>query len=279
MPPGVDGFGGNGKLTGVLRARLPLAARGLGVRQVGALVLRETLLVAVAYTVYQWISDAAPRRRGPAVHHLRELLGLEQALHVDVERSVNTWWVGHHTLLVAGNWYYAVMHFAVPALALFLLLLRAPRVYARLRSALIAATVAGLAVFWLWPVAPPRLLPHGGYVDAVAMLPTLGGGPYDGPYGTVGENPYAAVPSLHVAWALWAAVAVWALTRRALPRLLAGGHVLLTVVIIVATANHLLVDAVAGAAVTALGVAAAAALSPAQSALAALRTSADPGRA
>jgi hypothetical protein len=232
--------------------RSTLSVHRRSVRRVATVALREALLITLAFLVYQRISDAAPRRHGTAVHHLRELLGLERGLHLDLEAGVNAWWVQHHWLLVAGNWYYAVMHFAVPALVLLLLLLRRPDVYQPVRSALIVTTLLGLAVFWLWPVAPPRLLPHGGYVDAVALLPTLGGGPYSGPYG-VGENPYAAVPSLHVAWALWAAAACWLLTRRVGYRLLACVHVALTVVVIVATANHLLLDAVAGAAVTVLG--------------------------
>ena len=58
------------------------------------------------------------------------------------------------------------------------------------------------------------------------------------------------MPSLHVAWAAWAALAIWMLTRRALLRMLGCLHVLVTVVIVLATANHLFLDAVAGIATT-----------------------------
>ncbi len=233
-------------------SRLPVAGhRRLG--RTAVAVLGEALLVAAAFFLYQETSDAAPRRAGAASHHLRQLLHLESLTHLEFERAFNQWWVHQHWLLVVGNWYYALMHFAAPSLALLLLFLRRPLAYPRLRSALLVTTLSSLAVFWLWPVAPPRLLPHGGFVDALARLPTLGGGPYDSAYGNAGENPYTAMPSLHAAWAAWAAVAFVVLTRRMLPRLLACLHVLLTVVVILGTANHLLVDALAGVAATGFG--------------------------
>ena len=68
-------------------------------------------------------------------------------------------------------------------------------------------SLAALAVFWLWPTAPPRLLPELGIYDTIARVHTLGGG---GSHGmTAAENPFGALPSLHVAWATWSCYAVW----------------------------------------------------------------------
>lgn len=101
------------------------------------------------------------------------------------------------------------------------------------------------------PVAPPRLLPHGGFVDTIATTHIIGS---SGSHGlTNSENPLAAMPSLHVAWAAWAAAYVIALARSLRPRLLAVCHVVLTVFVIVATGNHLFADAAGGLLVLGLG--------------------------
>jgi hypothetical protein len=212
----------------------------------------------VGYWAYSLTANAAPRRTTLAIGHGRDLLQLERWLHIGAEHAINAWWAAARDRIVASNLYYDVMHFAVPCLVLFFLYLRRPERYVFVRTALLSASLLGLAVFWLWPTAPPRLIPGAGFVDTIARVQTFGAG---GSHGiTASENPFAAMPSLHVAWASWAAVSVWLVTRRVWLRVLATVHVVLTVFFIVATGNHFFVDAVGGGLVVGAGFAIAARL-------------------
>ena len=111
------------------------------------------------------------------------------------------------------------------------------------------ATTAANVVFWTWPVAPPRFAVPG-MTDVLARYRILGAGRPHGPDSLV--NLYAAMPSLHVAWAAWCAAAIVAATRGRW-RHLAWLYPAATTVVVLATANHFLADAAAGLAVTALG--------------------------
>jgi hypothetical protein len=122
-----------------------------------------------------------------------------------------------------------------------------------LRSALVLATTAANVVFWTWPVAPPRFAVPG-MTDILVRFGILGAGSPHGPDSLV--NLYAAMPSLHVAWAAWCAAALVAATRGR-RRHLAWLYPAATTLVVIATANHFLADAAAGLAVTALGLLAA----------------------
>jgi hypothetical protein len=176
---------------------------------------------------------AAGIRHGPAV------LRADRALHLDWSGSLNHWLSHHDALadLLAG--YYVVMHLGLTALTL-LLLWRYGRTYTHHRDALLLASVVGLAVYWAYPVAPPRLL-GGSTHDTVAQVL-----PFAYTVETKSANLYAAIPSLHVAWALWVTVAVWAMARRRWLRALAVAHPVLTTVTVLATGNHYTLDVVSG---------------------------------
>jgi hypothetical protein len=114
------------------------------------------------------------------------------------------------------------------------------RTYRHHRNALLLASVLGFAVYWAYPVAPPRLL-GGTMHDTVAQVL-----PFAYTVETKSANLYAAVPSLHVAWAVWVTVAVWATTRRPWLRALAVLHPVVTTVTVLATGNHYTLDVVSG---------------------------------
>jgi hypothetical protein len=138
----------------------------------------------------------------------------------------------------------------------------------RWRSAWYASTAIALLVFWLDPTAPPRLLPHAGFIDIVAMLPAFG--TLSDPSIVRLSNPFAAMPSLHVAWAIWCAAMIWRLSVPAAGRLpprvsrsraratcwalrgLALAYPLITTWVVLATANHYLADVLAGGLTAAL---------------------------
>jgi hypothetical protein len=203
----------------------------------------ELMLIAGGYWVYSWVADRAPRRN--PLHNGRSILSLEKTLHVDFERTLNHAWTSHgRGLIVFGNLYYDLMHFVVPVGALLWVYFYRHEAYRRLRTPLLIVSLAAMAVFWLWPTAPPRLLPELGIYDTIARVHTLGGG---GSHGmTASENPYGALPSLHIAWATWAAYAVWSTTRSVLWRFLLALNVAVMAFMVIATGNHWVTDVVAG---------------------------------
>ncbi|MDX6229732.1 MAG: hypothetical protein QOI76_3122 [Frankiales bacterium] len=203
----------------------------------------ELVLVAGVYWVYSWVADRAPRHN--PLHNGRSILSLEKTLHLDVEYTLNRAWTTHgHGLIVFGNLYYDLMHFIVPVGTLLWVYFYRHDIYRRLRTPLLLVSLAALAVFWLWPTAPPRLLTGLGIYDTIARVHTLGGG---GSHGmTASENPFGALPSLHVAWATWAAYAVWTTTRSALWRSLLALNVVVMAFMVIATGNHWVADVVAG---------------------------------
>jgi hypothetical protein len=203
----------------------------------------ELVLVAGVYWVYSWVADRAPRHN--PLHNGRSILSLEKTLHVNIEYTLNHDWTSHgRDLIVFGNLYYDLMHFIVPVGGLLWVYFYRHETYRRLRTPLLIVSLAALAVFWLWPTAPPRLLPELGIYDTIARVHTLGGG---GSHGmTASENPFGALPSLHVAWATWAAYAVWSGTPSRLWRTLLAVNVAVMAFMVIATGNHWVVDVVAG---------------------------------
>ncbi|WP_019630916.1 phosphatase PAP2 family protein [Actinomadura atramentaria] len=204
----------------------------------------ELLLVSVCYAAYSTVRNLVPTDHAGAVHRAYELLAVEYRMHVDVEAALNHLFVAHTPLAVAANYFYGTLHFVVTIGVLVWLYARRPHRYTALRTLLFATTVLGLVGFWLFPLAPPRMLP--GFVDTVPYFGTWG--IYDsGPTASV-TNQYAAMPSLHTAWSLWCAICVAVAARRVWLRALAFLYPAATVLVIMGTANHFVLDAVGGAA-------------------------------
>jgi membrane-associated phospholipid phosphatase len=143
----------------------------------------------------------------------------------------------------------------------------------------VLTNVVGLAVFAVYPAAPPRLLPGAGFVDSVADAG------FSASHGPIAADQYGALPSLHLAWAMWVAVAGFAITRRTAPRVLFAAYPVLTAFVVIATGNHYVLDVASG---VALGLAATwatgllsrsvdAAVAPAQVPVAVAATHAVPG--
>lgn len=219
---------------------------------------RELTLVALGYWLYTLVRNAVPDQVSVATLNARQVYGLERVLSIDIELGVNlaidrvTW------LIVGMNYYYAVAHFAMAVGVLLWLYRRHPRHYRPARTVFLVTNAVALTVFYLYPLAPPRLLPGYGYVDTVVHHGTWGSWA-SGDVATA-SNQYAAMPSMHVAWALFCAAAIILLARRWWVRGLGVAHVAVTLVVIIATANHFVLDAVGGAAALAVGYAVARAI-------------------
>lgn len=212
---------------------------------------RDAGLIGAAYAVYTWVRDAVRGDQLRAVDRGWSILAREHAVHLDPEHALNRLLAGHAQAATAAGYYYAVLHFAVVIGVLSWLYRRHPRHAGALAGAWYGMNLLALVGFWLFPLAPPRLLPHSGFVDTIVRFHTWGS------WGTqsvaASSNQYAAMPSLHVGWALWCAIAIAVVARPRWVRVAAFGYPVMTLVVVLATANHYLLDAVAGAAVCGLG--------------------------
>jgi hypothetical protein len=201
----------------------------------------ELLSVGCFYLLYEAVRAVTPSDALAAGRHADDILDAEHWAHIQVELTHALSSVHLLATLAAG--YYTTLHFIVTPLMLVYLWRRRPGRYAELRSALVLASVVALVVFWTWPVAPPRFAIEGAS-DTIVKVHLIGSA---NPHGVVSLiNEYAAMPSLHVGWAVWCALAV-IYTSRSRWRYLAWLYPTATSMVVIATANHYVLDVVAGA--------------------------------
>jgi hypothetical protein len=205
---------------------------------------REAAVVVALYEVYETGRSHVHPPAGPAVHHAQDLIRVERALGLFQEGRIQRAFIQHTTVVQLWNIYYGTVHFVVPVLALWLLWRRRPERYRGARTVFFVMCFGALVVFALYPLAPPRYMPQRyGFVDTAARWGGLG--PLDS--GSMKDtNPFAAMPSLHIAWATWSAWVLIPLLSRRPARLLAAVYPLVTLMAIVVTANHWILDAAGG---------------------------------
>lgn len=219
-------------------------------------LLLELLLMRVTYAAYQQVRLAATggtnsAGRATAERHGQQIFDLERLLHIDIEHWANHAVVKVDWLRNFFDFYYESFHFVVPLSVLALLYWRRPGDYRWARASLGFATLLALVGFWLYPLAPPRLMPGLGVIDTVHGVQDFS----KPDYGTLTAltNQYAAMPSLHFGWSLWCGVVIAIIAPRWWMKGLGLLHPLFTVSAIVATGNHWVLDAAGGAAVVAGG--------------------------
>lgn len=189
-----------------------------------------------------WGSDAVDRfRAGAAPDGRRNAVTVDavsRQLGGGLARTMNEWLFTHALAATAAAWFYIVMQVAVVGFVAVLLIRRRVPTFGLHRNALIACNLIGLVVFWLYPVAPPRMLPE--YHDITGWAVPL----FSRLFESKAADQFASLPSLHVAWALWVAVAASALLRHPAARAALWIYPAATVADVFATANHYVLDAV-----------------------------------
>ncbi|MCZ4118910.1 phosphatase PAP2 family protein [Streptomyces sp. H39-S7] len=217
----------------------------------------ELPLIAVVYALY---SSGRLLVRGDVANAMEsgiDILHLEQLMRIDPERWLNGIFTKHAAIGVPADFAYASLHYLVTPAILVWLWRRRPTHYRAARTWLMLSTLIGLIGFTLTPTAPPRLLDAShGFIDTMAQYGSYGwwGQEASAPRGLGGlTNQYAAMPSLHVGWALWCGIMLWRYGRTPLVRSLGILYPLITTFVVMGTANHYLLDAVAGAAVMGIG--------------------------
>jgi len=213
-------------------------------------ILRQILLFGITYYAYSVVRGAVNGRAVAAFQHARQLISIERTLHVFVEPSVQAWASGSHLLVVVSTWIYinAQSSITLGALA-FLYLFHNQRFYF-VRNMFVVAMLIALLGYVFYPTAPPRMLPEWGFFDSVSDL--TGVHP-DNASVNAFFNQYAAVPSMHVGFAVMVGGTMVRVIHNRLAQAAWLIYPLVITFVTVVTANHFLADAFLGALTAGLG--------------------------
>ena len=223
--------------------------------------LRQLALFAGAYYAYRLVRGFVDGQAGLAFENARDLVHFERTIGLFFEPGLQAWARGQDWILTGANWMYVNSHFVVTTTFLIWLYIARNQAYYFVRNMFMVAMSLALVGYLAYPTAPPRFLPEWGFTDSVASL--VGESAENS--ANVLYNPFAAVPSMHVAFALMIAVPAVALVRNRVIKGLWAMYPLLVTFVVVVTANHFWVDAALGALVAAVSaVAASAALARAR---------------
>lgn len=220
----------------------------VGARRTGGVLLRLSILVGL-YLLYA----LARNLHGQDVDVAAYETAVQHAIHVaswgswlPSEHAFQQPWLDHPWSVRAAGAYYGSAHVLVTVATLVWLAARRPRLLDRQGAVLVLVTFLGVLVFVLYPVAPPRLMPPETGLMTVDSLAVYGGlVPYD--HGVLESiaDPFAALPSLHLAWAVWVAFTL-RLSSYAWVRAFGVLHAVVTLTVVLATGNHWYADAALG---------------------------------
>ena len=205
--------------------------------------LVELALVVLGFLLYFLVRGGVVDRTGEALSHARWIIDEQRALGIFIEPPINAWALASSWRVRLFNFVYFWMDFPLIIGVGLYLFWRSRRYYTLLRDALLLSGAFALVVYWTFPVAPPRYLPEWGFVDTMQQYAKLS---YQAQSLRPFVNPFAAVPSLHVGWALVFAIVLYQVSRSWFVRIAGASVLALQSVAVLATANHFLFDAVVG---------------------------------
>ena len=211
-------------------------------------LFRQLLLFTGAFLLYDLVRGLVghPGYYKPFGDAMR-IIDVERALHIFVEPSINAWVQNQRLLMDAADWVYLNGHFFVTVGALAFIYTRRNDSFYFIRNVLMVSMAIALVGYWLYPTAPPRLMPEWGFTDSISQFVTGGTGWSDNTPAGAFVNAYAAVPSMHVCFALIIGFSMSRLVRRRWARITWLLYPLLVTFVVVATANHFLIDVFLGA--------------------------------
>jgi hypothetical protein len=209
----------------------------------------ELGLVSVGFLAYFIVRGGVVDRTAEALANARGIVALERAYGFFIEPNVQMWVLSSELLWRTMNFVYFWFDFPLIVAVGLLLFWRRRREYTLLRDTLLLSGALALVVYYAYPVAPPRYLPEWGFVDTMALYSELS---YQAQSLRPFVNPFAAVPSLHVGWAMLLVISVFRATRSVPAR--AGVVVVfgLQAVAVIGTGNHFVFDGIVGLSMCAL---------------------------
>ena len=221
----------------------------------------EIVYVLIFYIIYSMIRNQFGSGGNFAVGNQRALdnakliIDIEKSIGLFIEEAVQEAVIGWDWFVQFWNVFYGSLHFVITGAAMIYLYAKFPNRYRRYRNVLAATTSFALIGFLTFPLMPPRLLnagqPFGATLSDYTFVDTLAdvGGLWSFDSGTMQSisNQWAAMPSLHIAWAMWCTVALFPVFRRTSAKIVLVLYPVLSLYAIVVTANHYWIDAVGGA--------------------------------
>ena len=209
-------------------------------------MLRQVALFAAAYLAYRLVRGLVEGDANAAFAHARDVISLELTLHIFVEPSIQAWASGSRALMDFLSWLYVNAQTTVTVGALVYLYLRHNRSFYFVRNMFVIAMFIALIGYVVFPTAPPRFMPEWGFIDSVSNVT---GVHVDHASASLNAlvNPYAAVPSMHVCFALMIGWPLARLARHRAVKVVWFLYPFLMAFVIIATANHFIFDAILGA--------------------------------
>jgi membrane-associated phospholipid phosphatase len=212
----------------------------------GSDALVQLSLFVMADILYETVRGVAESNAAVAFSNARSIVELEQHTGLFFEQGLQAWAMGQRVLIDAANFMYVNSHFVMTTGALVWLYLRHNDRFYFVRNMFMVAMGLALVGYVLLPTAPPRFFPELGFVDTIAYYVNV---KHDSGLVALFFNPYAAVPSMHVAFALMISVPAMLVVRRRVAKVLWAIYPLVVAFVVIVTGNHWLMDAVAGAVV------------------------------
>lgn len=234
-------------LAGILRWHTSRTGRAPRLRWLpkgGSDALVQLSLFVIADILYETVRGIAESNPAVAFSNARTIVDLEQSTGLFFEQGLQAWAMGERVLVDITNFMYVNSHFVMTTGALVWLYLRHNDRFYFVRNMFMVAMGLALVGYVLMPTAPPRFFPELGFVDTIAYYVNV---KHDSGLVALFFNPYAAVPSMHVAFALMVSVPALLVVRNRVAKVLWGAYPLLVTFVVLVTGNHWFMDAVAGA--------------------------------
>ncbi|TDD97559.1 phosphatase PAP2 family protein [Jiangella asiatica] len=230
-------------------SRRALAPRRAARKPRVVMAVREIAFLVAAALAYSLVRGVTSDRVDAAFRNAEDVISFEKSLGIHVETELQGLILDHGWAVDLANGFYIYGYWPVFVLTLIWLIVRRPVAYPFYRNALLASGALSLVIFALYPLAPPRFLPWHGFVDTVTLEATT----YREMNSPTFVNEYAAMPSLHFGWILLLGIALVALARHFVVRIIGAVMPVLMFAAIVLTGNHYVVDALVGGAVVVAG--------------------------
>ncbi len=208
--------------------------------------LRQVSLFGLAYAAYRLVRGIVEGDANEAFAHARDLISLERGMHLFVEPSIQAWASGSHVVMLLSSWIYVNAQTSVTVCALIYLYMKHNRNFYFVRNMFMIAMALALIGYVVFPTAPPRFMPEWGFIDSVSDLTGVKVGHQSASINAL-TNVYAAVPSMHVAFALMIGWTLARLVRSPIARVAWILYPFMMAFVIIVTANHFILDAMLGA--------------------------------
>ena len=217
---------------------------------------REILIIAAVNVVYETVRNLSAGKPSKAYSNALLIIDWQRNLGIWHEQAMQQFALGFTPLIVFANYFYGSIYIIATLFTLFFLYSKFPDDYPLFRNTLMIGTLCGLIGFALFPLMPPRLLDDTlllrgananlwfGFVDTLVEYPTFWS--FNDPAMKTISNQFAAMPSLHCGWAFWTFISLLPRMKSWWSKTLVVLYPVLTVYVVVITANHYVLDAVAG---------------------------------